>query len=98
MSDDFQRGLLRAAEIADLYADENISMAHDTILADPILNERSRRNIRNKAQLDAAAKVSERLTLDGHGHSSRYHAGKDIAEMIRNEADAPKNAQSRKGG
>ncbi len=86
MTPEFKRGMLRAAELAALYADENLRMCHDTLLADPILNPKNRANIKNREQLAAAAIVSESLTLDSHGHSNRYHAGKDIAEMIRKEA------------
>lgn len=85
-SDEFRRGMLRAAEIADLYADENLRMAGDTIRADPILNPANRANIKNREQLVAAVIIAESLTIDGHGHSSRYHAGTDIAVMIRKEA------------
>lgn len=86
MTSEFERGMLRAAELAELYADENIRMTHDTILLDPILSARGRKEILNGAQLAEAEKVSEQLTMDAHGHSNRYHAGKDIAAMIRREA------------
>lgn len=85
MTTDFQRGLLHAAAIADLYADENIRMAEDTVSCDPILNPRSRARIRNQTELDVAAKVSEELQLDGADHASRHRAGLDIAELIRAE-------------
>jgi hypothetical protein len=88
MHPEFKRGMERAAELADLYADENIRMAGDTILADPILDEKNRAKIKNQSQLNEAMVVSELLTLEGHRHSSAYHAGKDIAEMIRTEARA----------
>ena len=86
MTSEFERGMLRAAELAELYADENIRMTHDTVLADPILSAQGRKKIRNLAQLEEAGRISEQLAMDAHGHSSRYHAGKDIAEMIRKEA------------
>lgn len=85
MTTDFQRGLLRAAEICDLYADENIRMAEDTVSCDPILNPRSRARIRNQAELDVAAKVSEELQLGGADHASKHQAGLDIAELIKME-------------
>lgn len=87
MTDEFKRGMLRAAELAELYADENMRMTHDTILADPILNEAKRKLIRNPVELADASRVSERLTLESHGYSSRYHAGTDIAAMIRKDAE-----------
>lgn len=86
MTTEFQRGMRRAAQIAELYADENIRMADDTVLLDPILNRAKRAEIRNQAMLAEAMLVSENLARDGFAHAERYHAGTDIAEMIRQEA------------
>lgn len=85
-SSEFQRGMLRAIAIAEMYADENIRMASDTVACDPILNPKARARIRNQAALDAAMKVSEELQLDGFDHASKHKAGLDIAELIRTEA------------
>lgn len=78
----YRDGLQRAFEIADMYADENMRMADDTIHADPILNHNLRRRLKSRAEVEAAALVSERLTLDGLTHSSRSHAARDIADAI----------------
>jgi hypothetical protein len=86
MATEFQRGMRRAAQIALLYADENMRMCHDTILADPILMHARNEPMKDRAELNAAVKKAERLAIEGHGHSSRYHAGKDIAKLIREEA------------
>lgn len=85
MTTEFQRGLLRAVEIASLYADENRRMCGDAIIADPILNDRLRKEIRNEAQLREATVKANSLALESFEHSCRSHAGQDIAELIRAE-------------
>ena len=80
-------GLRRAAEIADLYADENMRMADDTVKLDPILNRQRRAEIKNAYQLEAAAAMSQQLEIDGCIYSSRSHAAQDIAEAIRAEIE-----------
>ncbi len=82
---DYDLGLRRALAIADLYADENMRMADDTIKLDPILNREKRALISSPAQLEAAAKVSSALEADGFMYASRSHAAKDIANAIRAE-------------
>jgi hypothetical protein len=86
MTSEYIRGLLRAAEIADLYADENIRMADDTVACDPILNRKKRAQIKNITMLEAANKVSEILEIQGADHAAKHHAGLDIAKLIREEA------------
>jgi hypothetical protein len=86
MTTEFQKGMERAAELADLYADENIRMAGDTVALDPILNPRNRALIRNQAMLEAARVVSEDLCERGFAHAERHQAGLQIAELIRGEA------------
>lgn len=81
----FERGMRRAAEIAELFADENMRMADDTIRLDPILNREKRALITSPDQFTQAAKVSEDLEYDGFMYASRSHAAKDIAEAIREE-------------
>lgn len=78
----YRDGLHRAFEIADMYADENRRMAQDTLHADPILNRELRNRLKSRAEVEAAALVSDRLTLDGLAHSSRSHAARDIADAI----------------
>lgn len=86
MATEFQRGLQRAAELADLYADENIKMADDTVALDPILNPANHHRLRNQAMFEAAMMVSENLGERGFAHAERHQAGLNIAEMIRREA------------
>jgi len=81
----WQDGLLRAAEIADLYADECMRMADDTITMDPIINRDLRRNIKTESQLEEAWKFSQRLISEGSYYAARSHAAADIAEAIRRE-------------
>lgn len=85
-------GLRRAAEIADLYADENMRMAGDTVRADPILNQHRRAEIKNAYQLEAAAAMSQQLGIDGCIYSSRAHAAQDIAAAIRQAAKQSEDA------
>lgn len=81
----YEQGLRRALAIAEMFADENMRMADDTIQLDPILNSRRRAEITSPEQLAAAAKVSERLELEGFQFASRSHAAKDIVDAIRAE-------------
>ena len=71
------RGMMRAAGIARLYADENLTMAGESILADPVLS----------GELSAAAhKKSKSVQIDGTIYSASYHAAKNIAEAIMSAA------------
>ena len=88
MTSEYQRGLLRAIEIASLYADENIRMATDTVSCDPILNEDLRCRIANVTELARAREVSDRLQFEGADHASKHHAGLDIVELIKMEMRA----------
>lgn len=81
----YEAGLQRALRIAEMYADENMRMADDTIALDPILNRDKRALITSPAQLERAEKVSMALGADGLMYSFRSHAAKDIAEAIRKE-------------
>lgn len=85
MTTEYQRGLLRAIEIASLYADENIRMATDTVSCDPILNRKRRAEIKSQAMLDKAAAVSEMLEIKGADHASKHQAGLDIVALIKME-------------
>ena len=67
--------LEEAARVADMFADENIAMAQDTILLDPCLRDRD-------FSTTAVAR-HEDLTIKGCVHSSMYHAAKNIAAAIR---------------
>lgn len=71
----FNRGVEEAAKVADLYADENMRMCHDSLLHDPVLAGR---------QVTAAAvHKSKKLAVRGHMHSSMYHAATNIAAAVR---------------
>lgn len=63
------------AQIADAYADENLRMAGDTILLDPMLN--------GSPATPANVARSRNMTIDGCIYSSMYHAAKNIAAAIR---------------
>lgn len=76
-------GLRQAAEIADAFADENFSMAHDTIMLDPVMLKRT---IANEPVTTADFEKSESLMIDGCVHSSMAHASQNIAEAIRTKA------------
>lgn len=61
------------AEVARLYAETNIEMAQDSILADPVLDgERT----------PEAFKKSDALQTSGTIHSSMFHAAQNIAAAI----------------
>ncbi len=95
MATEFQKGMLRAAELALLYADENIRMADDTVALDPILNPANHHRIRNRAMLEAAKVISEDLSERGFAHAERYQAGLQIADLIRDEAKVVKPRKKR---
>lgn len=63
------------AKIADLYAEENIRLAGDTILHDPVLSGRSR--------APEAFDKSAELIIEGNTHSAMFHAAQNIASAIR---------------
>lgn len=81
----YNRGLEAAARAADLFSDENQRMAMDSVHSDPMLNRSMRDQIKTQAQLDDAMLKSESLEVDGCIHSSMSHAGKILAQMIRQE-------------
>lgn len=63
------------AKVADAYADENIRMAGDTILIDPVL--------KNGDVSSIAFARSEDLQIQGTIHSAMYHAAVNISAAIR---------------
>lgn len=63
-----------AAEVARAYAETNLEMAGDSVLADPILH--------GGPFTPDNIKKSEGLQIDGCIHSSMYHAANNIAEAI----------------
>lgn len=90
----YREGLLRAFEIADMFADENMRMMIDTIKADPILNDDNRKRLKSCADVRAAAELSYRLADEGLIHASRANAARDIADAIMElieEADVEQN-------
>lgn len=74
----YARGMEAAAKIADDYADVNLEMAGDTILADPALRPGPK----------DWAKTKELMT-QGCIHSSMHHAAKNIAGAIRAASPKP---------
>lgn len=80
-------GLRFALSIAELFADENLRMAGDTIFLDPILNRAKRYDLKTLPEIEAASKISEELAINGTIYSARHHAANDIAEMIRKELE-----------
>ena len=68
----------RCAQVADAYADENISMAGDSVLFDPVLKSRPGETLTR-----ADFEKSKNLILDGAIHSAMFHAAQNIAAAIR---------------
>lgn len=66
------------AKIADAYAEENITMAGDTVLHDPVL----RAGKGGKVTLDDLRK-SEEMVISGAVHSAMFHAAQNVAAAIR---------------
>ena len=66
------------ALIADAYADENIRMAGDSVLFDPVLGSK-KGDVLTKADFVK----SDGMILDGAIHSSMFHAAQNIAAAIR---------------
>jgi hypothetical protein len=74
-----RQALIEAAEYAEFYANERMTLCGDTILHDPVLRgERSQ----------AAFTKSRDLQIDGTINSSAYHAAMDIAGYLRKLAEA----------
>ena len=71
----YNRGLEAAACFAELYADENGRMAHDTVMLDPVLQ---RHDVSPAALAD-----SRRLEDVGAVHLDKRDAGVDLAALIR---------------
>jgi hypothetical protein len=69
----------RCAQVADAYADENISMAGDSVLFDPVLKSRPGETLTR-----TDFEKSKNLILDGAIHSAMFHAAQNIAAAIRN--------------
>lgn len=80
---EFERGMRRAAEIAKLWANENLRMADDIIRLDPITCNQLLYGPRmTQEQLEAAAKISKRLIRDGAYYAARAHSANDVADAI----------------
>lgn len=65
-------------EIIKAYADENVRMAQNIIINDPILNNKNR----GKMSIQQARKLSERLRVQGCVYSSKWHAANEILALI----------------
>ena len=68
------------AQIADAYADENITMAGDSVLHDPVLS--------GEPLTGANVAKSKDLMIEGCIHSSMFHASQNIAAAIRSRTKA----------
>lgn len=66
------------AAIADAYASENITMAHDTVIFDPVLSGKNGDHLTR-----SDFKKSEELAISGTIHSSMFHAAQNVAAAIR---------------
>ena len=64
--------------IADAYAEENITMAGDSVIFDPVLSSK-----RGDALAPSDFRKSEELMMSGAIHSSMFHAAQNIAAAIR---------------
>lgn len=70
------------AALADAFADENIRMAQDTIMVDPVLSaHRSGAKIATLSDTDW--QKANDLMIEGCIHSSMFHAAQNIAQAIR---------------
>ena len=68
------------AQIADAYADENITMAGDAVLHDPVLS--------GEPLTGANVAKSKDRMIEGCIHSSMFHASQNIAAAIRSRTKA----------
>lgn len=78
----FNRGVEAAAKIAELWADESIRMADDTVRLDPIINWK---HFGDPVDLGEAQRTSARLADEGARYAIQHHCSKDIAKMIRQQ-------------
>ncbi|WP_374649011.1 hypothetical protein [Rhizorhabdus sp.] len=74
MTDLFAEGVRAAAAAARFYADENLTLAGDSVLLDPVLS--------GKGLTPENIAQSEKLQIAGAIHSAAYHAGKHIEANI----------------
>lgn len=70
------------AALADAFADENLRMAQDTIMVDPVLSA-YRRGAKLATLTEADWRKAGDLIEDGCIHSSMFHAAQNIAQAIR---------------
>lgn len=70
------------AALADAFADENLRMAQDTILIDPVLAAH-RQGTKLASLAEADWNRAKDLMVEGCVHSSMFHAAQNIAQAIR---------------
>lgn len=70
------------AALADAFADDNLRMAQDTIMVDPVLSDH-RRGAKLATLTEADWRKAGDLIKDGCVHSSMFHAAQNIAQAIR---------------
>lgn len=88
-----EEAISECLRICDMFADENIRMAQDTIMADPLLSaSRDRRNGIPVPTLTASdLALCDQLQIDGCVYSAMHHAAKNIGDAIRERFGLPKN-------
>lgn len=89
---DANEAIAECLRICDMFADENLRMAEDTVMMDPLLSRlRNRRRGDAVEPLDATdIALCERLEIEGCIHSSMHHAAKNIGDAIRERFNLPK--------
>lgn len=70
------------AALADAFADENIRMAQDTIMIDPVLSAH-RSGIKMATLSESDWQKAKDLMVEGCIYSSMFHAAQNIAQAIR---------------
>lgn len=91
-----QEAVAECLRICDMFADENIRMADDTIMMDPLLSRvrDNRRGLAVAPMTDGEWALCEKLQIDGCVHSAMYHAAKNIGDAIRERFSLPKQRES----
>lgn len=79
-----------AIKVIKEYADENIRMAQDTILLDPVLHPERHKPM----TIDERFNLAEKFCIDGAIHSAKFHAACEILALlgIRNDRYDPTDA------
>lgn len=76
----FNRGVAVAVGVVKLWAHENAAMAQDTMMLDPIMNGRV-----TEKSVEEDYRMSQQLSVEGHGYAAVAHACTLIAKMIEDQ-------------